>query len=230
MSKLWIIIVATVIGASRLFGFVDEKSVGVISGTVMIHNTEQPLPGVNVQVVGTSFGAVTNGDGQFAINNVPVGRYMVRASAIGFESYIATDVRVNPRKSAVIQFLLMEKSVEVNEMTIQGEYFRDTPDAPVSTRNQSYEELRRLPGGLEDVVRAVSILPGVALVQAGRNDLVVRGGAPSENLFLINNLEVPNINHFGTQGASGGPVKLHQSGFCPINNVFQRWIRGTIRR
>jgi hypothetical protein len=78
----------------------------------------------------------------------------------------------------------------------------------LSTRSQSNEEIRRLPGGFEDVVRAVSILPGVAQAQPGRNDLIVRGGAPSENLFVVDNLEVFNINHFGTQGASGGPLSF----------------------
>jgi hypothetical protein len=191
---------------SLVFGFGDEKSSGVISGKVVVHNTQQPLPGVNVQVVGTSFGSVTDEEGAFKIVNIPVGHYVVRASGIGYEPSVLTDVIVNPFRPAVLQFNLEEKSVEVGEVTVRGEYFRSTPDAPISTKSQTNEELRRLPGGLEDVVRAVSILPGVAQVEAGRNDLVVRGGAPSENLFLIDNLEVPNINHFGTQGASGGPL------------------------
>ncbi len=78
----------------------------------------------------------------------------------------------------------------------------------MSLQTQSYEEIRRLPGGFEDVVRAVSILPGVAQAQAGRNDLIVRGGAPSENLSVVDGIEISNINHFGTQGASGGPLSF----------------------
>jgi hypothetical protein len=87
-------------------------------------------------------------------------------------------------------------------------YFTKIPDTPLSTLVQTNEEIRRLPGGLEDVARAIAILPGVAQVDGGRNDLIVRGGAPSENLFVIDNIEVPNINHFGTQGASGGPLSF----------------------
>ncbi|MFI5251654.1 MAG: carboxypeptidase-like regulatory domain-containing protein [Bacteroidota bacterium] len=190
----------------HLFAFGDEKNEGIISGKVVMQITQQPITGVNILVVGTTFGAVTDSTGSFKIQHLPMGRYAVRASAVGFESRVITDVIVSVVKPAVIHFELAEKSVDVKEVTIQGEYFHDTPDVPVSARSQSYEELRRLPGGFEDVVRAVSILPGVAQVQVGRNDLVVRGGAPSENLFLINNFEVPNINHFGTQGASGGPL------------------------
>ena len=76
----------------------------------------------------------------------------------------------------------------------------------ISTRGFSNEEIRRSPGAFEDVIRALSILPGVAQADAGRNDLVVRGGAPSENLYLIDGYKVQNINHFGTQGATGGPL------------------------
>jgi hypothetical protein len=79
---------------------------------------------------------------------------------------------------------------------------------PVSAQVQSYEEIRRLPGGFEDVLRAVSILPGIARVEGGRNDIIARGGAPSENLYLIDGIEVQNINHFGTQGSGGGPLSF----------------------
>jgi hypothetical protein len=203
LLPLIIVLIALQSGA---FGIDENRSSGVISGKVVVHNTLRPLPGANVQVVGTAYGGVTDDDGGFKIENVPAGHYMVKASVIGFEPSILTDVVVSPIKPVILQFNLEEKSVEVGEVTVRGEYFRSTPDAPVSVKSQSNEELRRLPGGLEDVIRAVSILPGVAQVEAGRNDLVVRGGAPSENLFLIDNLEVPNINHFGTQGASGGPL------------------------
>jgi hypothetical protein len=91
---------------------------------------------------------------------------------------------------------------------VTPDYFPRSPETELSTQTQSGEEVRRLPGGYEDVVRAISILPGVAQAQNGRNDLIIRGGAPSENLYVIDNLEANNINHFGTQGASGGPLSF----------------------
>ena len=77
-----------------------------------------------------------------------------------------------------------------------------------SVKKFSCEEIRRSPGGFEDVVRALSVLPGVARQSAGRNDLIVRGGAPSENLYIVDGFIVPNINHFGSQGSTGGPLSL----------------------
>jgi outer membrane receptor for ferrienterochelin and colicin len=79
----------------------------------------------------------------------------------------------------------------------------------VSSTKLAAEEIRRFPGGFEDIVRTVATLPGVAVVnEGGRNDLLVRGGGPSENLYLINNIEVPNINHFGSQGSSSGALSF----------------------
>ena len=79
---------------------------------------------------------------------------------------------------------------------------------PVSSQTYRAEEVRRQPGAQEDVLRAISVAPGVGVTSGARNDLVVRGGAPFENLFVVDNIEVPNINHFGSQGSTGGPISL----------------------
>jgi hypothetical protein len=181
---------------------------GTITGRVIHSVTQEPLIGANVIIMDTNLGAAANSQGRFVIENVPVGTYNVRASVIGFSSSVKTDIVVTPVRPAEILFLLSESNVELDEVIITADFFQKLPGAPLSTQSQSYEEIRRLPGGLEDVVRAISILPGVAQVQPGRNDLIVRGGAPSENLFIVENIEVPNINHFGTQGATGGPTSF----------------------
>jgi len=122
--------------------------------------------------------------------------------------FIAADVVVMVAKPTELYVPLIGSLLQVEGMQVTAGYFQKIPDRPLSNLIQTNEEIRRLPGGLEDVVRAISIMPGVAQVQPGRNDLIVRGGAPSENLFIIDNIEVPNINHFGTQGASGGPLSF----------------------
>ncbi len=182
----------------------DEK--GVIKGRVVNSSTQEPVFGANVLLVGTTLGASTDLDGVFEVRNVPSGTYIVRVTSVGYSPNVRTDVVVSPSRPAELRIDIIESLVEVEGVSVTASYFQKLPDKPVSTLSQSNEEIRRLPGGLEDVVRAISILPGVAQVQAGRNDLIVRGGAPSENLFVIDNIEVPNINHFGTQGASGGPL------------------------
>jgi hypothetical protein len=194
-----------VIGSLFVPNLDAESRTGSITGTVLDASTREPLIGANVILLGTNFGAATNSDGRFLIENAPVGIYALRASMIGYSSYIRSDVVVTTGRPSEIRILLTETTVEIEGVTVTAGFFQKLPGAALSTQTQTYEEIRRLPGGLEDVVRAISILPGVAQVQAGRNDLIVRGGAPSENLFIIENIEVPNINHFGTQGATGGP-------------------------
>ena len=109
-------------------------------------------------------------------------------------------------KPVALTVKLVQAAVDLDVVEVTASYFQRSPDAVVSVERLTNEEIRRSAGGFEDVIRAVSVLPGVAQAQNGRNDLVVRGGAPSENLFIVDNIEVPNINHFGTQGASGGPL------------------------
>ena len=186
----------------------SAQSSGTITGIVRDATTKEPLIGANVIIVNTSMGAATNTDGYFEIRAVPLGTYSVRALVIGYSPVTKTDIVINPVKPVKLDFSLVQTALELDELTVKPDYFSEAPNKPISTRTQSNEEIRRLPGGFEDVVRAISILPGVAQAQSGRNDLIIRGGAPSENLYVIDGLEVPNINHFNTQGASGGALSF----------------------
>jgi len=177
-----------------------------IYGRVLDSQTQIPIPFANVLVIGTNLGGATNSDGYFQIDLVPFNTYQLRASVIGYNPVTKTDVVVQPGKPAEINFELTEQTIQLESVTITSDYFIRNPLEVTSVKNFSYEEIRRSPGGFEDVIRALSILPGVAQADAGRNDLIVRGGAPSENLYLIDGIEVSNINHFGGQGVSGGPL------------------------
>lgn len=188
--------------------FTSALAEGEIRGTVVDKTTKEPLPGVNVIVGNTGLGAATDTGGKFIITGLPSGSYSVTASFIGYKSITKPDVIVNSAKPAFINFELMETSVEIEGITVEGSYFETDPSEVISIKRFSNEEIRRAPGGFEDIVRALSVVPGVARQSAGRNDLVVRGGAPSENLYLVNGIKFPTVNHFGTQGATGGPISF----------------------
>lgn len=181
---------------------------GEIRGRVLEHNTKLPLPYANILIIGTDIGASTDIDGYYVIKNVPVGIYLLRASIVGYKSQIKPDVMVKPGKSIQIDFELDLETIEINEVVVKADYFDKDNIEPVSLRKFTQEEIRRSPGGFEDVIRALSTLPGIAQADAGRNDLIVRGGAPSENLYIVDGYQIPNINHFGTQGATGGPISF----------------------
>lgn len=184
----------------------EEPRFGRVTGRVTDATTKEAIVGANVVILGTGLGASTDPDGRFDIRRVPTGTVRVQASLIGYLPLTVSDVVVTSVKPTELSIGMTENEIKIAGVEITAGYFAKIPDTPLSTLMQSNEEIRRLPGGLEDVVRAISILPGVAQVDGGRNDLIVRGGSPSENLFVLDNIEVPNINHFGTQGASGGPL------------------------
>jgi len=188
------------------FAAFPQPAKGHISGMVVDEVTQKPLFGANIILIGTSYGAATGEDGRYEINGVPVGSYQLKVSLLGYKSITKTDITVSNVKPAQADFKLTESVEQLKEVTVKSDYFNKSPEDIISVRSLNYEEIRRAPGGFEDVIRALSVLPGVAQADAGRNDLIVRGGAPSENLYLVDGIEVPNINHFGSQGATGGPL------------------------
>ena len=194
--------------SSGLLAQEPSEGAGVITGTVVDQTTQSPIPGATVRLLGTTRGVATNATGEFRIEGLAPGSYRLEISSVGFESAIVTDIVVTSARPQSVRVELSEAAVETEGVTVRPDYFQRNRATPTSTQTLSNEEIRRLPGGFEDVVRAISTLPGVAQVSNGRNDLLVRGGAPSENLYLIDGIESPNINHFGTQGAGGGPLSF----------------------
>ncbi len=190
---------------------------GDIRGTVIDKVTLEALPGANIVVIGTNYGATTDVDGNYIIAGLDAGLYTVKVSFIGYDPVIKSDISVNSARPTEMNFELNESVIELEGVTVSTSYYEKNPNELVSVKEFSYEEIRRAPGGFEDVVRALSVLPGVAQQSAGRNDLVVRGGAPSENLYVVDGFVVPNINHFGTQGATGGPLSFINLDF--VNNT-----------
>ncbi len=188
-----------------------------ISGKVIDALTEKPIPGATVKIDGTNLGAITRTDGSFSIRNLEPGVYSIRFSVVGYETFVQSNVYVTNVKPAYLEIKLVQKTIQIEGLEVRGKYFERFVETTTSTQTFSAEEIRRTPGVQEDVVRAVALLPGVGITQAGRNDLVVRGGAPYENLFIVDNIEVPNINHFGAQGTTGGPLAIVNIDF--VKNV-----------
>ena len=185
------------------------QNTGTITGKVIDARSKEPLVGANVIVLDTNRGASTDMKGGFIIEKVPVGTYRMRFVYIGYEPVLKTDIVVISANPVHVNAQLTESTIEGETIAVTAGYFVEEEKVQPSTIGLSREEIRRFPGGFEDVVRTVSTLPGVAINAAGgRNDLLVRGGGPSENLYLINNIEVPNINHFGSQGNSSGSLSF----------------------
>lgn len=192
---------------------------GTISGKVIDGNSKEALFGVSVSVVDEENGASTEENGKFEITDIGPGAYRLEFSYIGYKTVIISDLMVMVGKPSILNVSLSEELLESEGVTVTAGYFNNTyNNAATSIIGLSREEIRRFPGGFEDVVRTVTTLPGVTVQNdGGRNDLLVRGGGPSENLYTINNIEVPNINHFGTQGFGSGSLSFINLDF--IDNV-----------
>ena len=179
-----------------------------IKGTVIDKNSRQPLEFINVMIIGLNKGSVTNAEGRFTIEQVPPGIYRLQASAIGYKS-VTTSEYILSTKNLNIPIEMEENLTELEGVTITASPFRRDVESPVSLRIIGIQEIEKSPGANRDISRIVQSYPGVAFSPIGyRNDLIVRGGAPSENRFYLDGVEIPNINHFSTQGASGGPVGI----------------------
>lgn len=190
---------------------------GDLSGKVINKNTQNPIKSVTVRILGTNLGAITKDDGTFKVSKVPVGTYQVQFTSIGFMTFVESNVIISQSKPISLEVELSEKVVELAGAEVRSSYFIKKIETVNSTQTLNAEDIRRAPGVQEDVIRATALLPGVAVTSAGRNDLLVRGGAPFENLFVVDNIEVPNINHFGSQGSSGGPLSIVNIDF--VRNV-----------
>lgn len=179
-----------------------------IKGVVIDKSTRQPLEFVNVLVVGLGIGASTDANGNFLITQVPPGIYRLQASFLGYKTELTPEYRVN-HVTPYVQIELEEENASLNEVIVTASPFQKVPESPVSLRVIGLQEIEKAPGANRNISKVVQNYPGVAFSPIGyRNDLIVRGGGPSENRFYLDGVEIPNINHFSTQGASGGPVGL----------------------
>lgn len=205
MNKIAIAIIVSVL---FMFNSTYAENKGQILGKVINKSSREGLSGITVRLVGTNFGAITNKEGRFVIRNIAPGIYTIQATGIGYEPFVEANISVTNTNVLEYEISLKESSVQGQEIEVVSSYYDRNIENAISSQSLNFQDIRRTPGAQEDLVRATQLLPGVSVTSAGRNDLIVRGGAPFENLFIVDNIEVPNINHFGTQGSTGGPLSL----------------------
>lgn len=200
---------------------------GNIKGKIVDLETQTPLIGVNILINGTATGTSTNETGEYLFENLTAGTYAITFSYLGYERLTKTDIIVKPDRTIFINIELKSSSLEIQNIIVESGYFSAIENKPISTVNFSAEEIRRAPGSAGDVSRILFGLPSLAKVNDQYNSLIVRGGSPVENSFYLDNIEIPNINHFPVQGSSDGPIGLlnvdfiedvnfYSGGFTPI--------------
>ena len=204
---------ALFLGANLLFA--QEVS---IRGTV-VDEFGYPLAGAEIILVDTPLDAQTDIDGIYSISGVTPGSYNLSVRFLGYESQTLYNIIVKSKGNPEYNFSLSPKAEALEGVVLQADNFISRPkESPLSTRTLSAVELATYPGGNNDVVQVAQTLPGVSPSVGGfRNDLIIRGGAPNESVYYLDGIEIPNINHFSTQGSAGGPVGMINVSF--IENV-----------
>ncbi|GAB2617165.1 TonB-dependent receptor [Belliella aquatica] len=180
---------------------------GVIQGKIKNPVNNEPVPFANIIILDSEIGTVSDENGNYRLEDIEPGLYNVRASFVGYKSKTVFEVQVTRAKAVQLDFELEEEAADLNEVVVSSEFTR-SDETPLSVRRLNANEIERYPGGNRDISRVIQSLPGVASTASFRNDIIIRGGAPNENKFYIDEIEVPVINHFATQGSSGGPVGI----------------------
>ncbi len=182
---------------------------GVIKGTVTNSKSNEPVPFTNIIIQGKpNLGASSDIDGNYTITNVEPGYVNLVASSVGFKPFVSDAFIVTKSHPVYINISLDETVVSLSDVTVSPSSIVRKVESPVSMQTLSIQEIEKSPGSNRDISRVIQSLPGVASSPSFRNDLIVRGGGPGENRYYLDGVEIPNINHFATQGASGGPVGI----------------------
>lgn len=212
--RIPVIILTLLISVSSLIAQNDK---GIISGIITDNENKSPLNEAEITIIELNKTSFTDSTGKFIFVDIPYGTYRVKISAPGYEAVVKTDVVVLSARPTEIVTGLTSRSYKTETIEVEAKYFQKKTDENTSNYNLDFEEVRRSPGSVEDVSRMVQVLPGVSPANDQRNDLIVRGGSPSENLTMIDGIEIPNINHYPSQGSSSGPIGMINVKF--INDV-----------
>jgi hypothetical protein len=181
---------------------------GIVRGRVVNKLNNEPLDYASVRFLDQPYGSYTDSSGFFEIKGIPAGLYNLEITYTGFKSQRFLEQEVTNSKPLVLEIFMEEEGTQLETVEIVSSPFTKSAESPVSLRTIGVNEIARSPGGNRDISKVIQSLPGVAGTVSFRNDIIIRGGAPNENRFFLDGIEVPNINHFSTQGASGGPVGL----------------------
>jgi hypothetical protein len=186
---------------------------GSIKGRVFNIKNNEPLPFTNIIISGTTIGAISDFDGNFLFKGLNPGYVKLEATSVGFERIMTEEILVTNSKTASIDIAMKEVAVQISGVEVTASVFKRVEESPVSLKSLGISQIEKSPGSNRDVSKVIQSLPGVASSVSFRNDIIVRGGGPSENRFLLDGIEIPNLNHFATQGASGGPVGIINTDF-----------------
>jgi outer membrane receptor for ferrienterochelin and colicin len=197
-----------------------ENHVGTLKGRIFDYETQEFLAGVSVTIKDTDWNVRSDSEGTYVFPEIPVGYYVLAFELEGYYTDTRTDVIIRPDRITFLNVQMLKARSITEEVRVTADYFPKTPDKPGSKMQFNAEELRRDAGSAGDVSRALYDVPGIAKADEEANDLIVRGGSPVENGFFVDNIFIPNINHFPQWGASGGNINMLNMHFIERLDIY----------
>ena len=189
--------------------YLIAQNTGQLIGRVLDQQTQLPIEGVTILLEDTTIGVVTDAEGYFNFKEIPTQTYNLKISHLGYQSQTVYNIIVKTFGTPPLQVLLEESTNELEEIVVVQSPFRTSVETPLSTQTFSAVEIETYPGGNNDITKVIQSMPGISPSIGGfRNDIIIRGGAPNESVYYLDGIEIPNINHFSTQGSAGGPVGM----------------------
>ena len=179
---------------------------GEIKGQILNQRNNESIEFAGVQLQGTTIGTISDENGSFVLSDVNPGFVRLIVSFLGFETTVSSEIQVQGNQTTFVDIYLPESSVQLQEVSIRPNYNVKRIESPISVISVGVQEIEKGAGVNRDISKVIQTLPGVGVTDPNRNDLIVRGGGPSENVFYLDGVEIPVINHFATQGSSGGAV------------------------
>ncbi len=207
-KSIFLLIITSLPGVMSVFG---QQHVQIVRGVIIDQQSKKGISMVSVSIPGSNYGSVTDSTGSFVIARVPVGRVSIQVSHIGYEFLQLYNIVVESGKETILNLELLEKlGVTQKEVVIAAkrEKLIHKQMATVSATEFSAEDTRRFAGSRNDIARMASNFAGVASANDGRNDIVIRGNSPLGLLWRLEGIDIPNPNHYGSLGATGGPVGM----------------------
>jgi len=193
---------------------------GIIKGKVVNAKSNEPLEFANIIIQGTLIGSTSDLDGNFIFTGIDPGFVRLVVSSVGFETTVSSEIQVQGNQTSFVDITVPEAAFAIQEVVVRKNINVKRIESPISVLSIGVQEIEKSAGANRDVSKVVQALPGVGATDPNRNDLIVRGGGPSENVFYLDGIEIPVINHFATQGASGGAVGVLNPDFIREINFY----------
>jgi len=193
---------------------------GVLKGRIYDAKTNQALEFAAILIQGTTISSTTDLDGNYVFQGLEPGFKRLVISLVGYEKTISSEVQVQGNQTTFLDVAVEHTAVQLSEVTVRSNINIKKIESPISVLSIGVQEIEKSAGANRDVSKVVQALPGVGATDPNRNDLIVRGGGPSENVFYLDGIEIPVINHFATQGSSGGTVGVINPDFVREINFY----------